>query len=95
MTDHGVVHAIHPPERIFFTFEYEGEPGHVLLETVTFANQNGMTFMTDKSVFQSVADCDGMYNLDNLFSTDRALQNKAFFDVLAATEQPVPWAYAT
>lgn len=32
-------------------------------------------------------------NLDHLFSQDRELQSKAFFDVLAATEQPVPWTY--
>ena len=32
-------------------------------------------------------------NLDNLRSEDRDLQNKAFFDVLAATDQPVAWAY--
>src|SRR5260221_3455959 len=32
-------------------------------------------------------------NLDNLRSEDRDLQNKAFFDVLAATDQPVDWAY--
>ncbi len=32
-------------------------------------------------------------NLDNIYSQDRALQNQAFFDVLAATDQPVDWAY--
>jgi hypothetical protein len=32
-------------------------------------------------------------NLDNLYSEDRELQNKAFFYVLEATEEPVDWAY--
>lgn len=31
--------------------------------------------------------------VDNLWSTDRELQNKAFFDILQATEKPVDWAY--
>lgn len=33
-------------------------------------------------------------NLANLWSSDRALQNAAFFAVIAATDQPVDWAYA-
>ena len=32
-------------------------------------------------------------NLDNLWSEDRELQNKAFFRVLEATDKPVDWAY--
>lgn len=32
-------------------------------------------------------------NLDNLWSEDRELQNKAFFHVLEATDKPVDWAY--
>jgi hypothetical protein len=31
--------------------------------------------------------------LDQLYSTDRAVQNQAFFEILAATDQPVNWAY--
>lgn len=33
-------------------------------------------------------------NLDNLKSTDRELQNQAFYAVLEATNQPIDWAYA-
>lgn len=33
------------------------------------------------------------HHLANLWSTDRPLQNEAFFALLAATEQPVAWAY--
>ena len=32
-------------------------------------------------------------NLDNLWSTDRQLQNTAFFHVLELTDGPVKWAY--
>ena len=57
---HGVFHDLQAPERIVYTFEYEGMPGHVLLETVVLEEQDGRTLMTDTSVFQSVADRDGM-----------------------------------
>ena len=57
---HGVFHDLQAPERIVYTFEFEGMPGHVLLETVVLEDQDGRTLMTDTSVFQSVADRDGM-----------------------------------
>ena len=58
---HGVYHAAIAPERLVYTFEYEGLPGHIALETVTLADQAGKTLVTDLMVFQSVADRDGMY----------------------------------
>ncbi|HEY6074613.1 MAG TPA: SRPBCC family protein [Anaerolineales bacterium] len=58
---HGVYHDIVPSEQIIQTFEYEGIPGHhVILETITFEDQNGKTKMTDQMVFQSLEDRDGM-----------------------------------
>ena len=57
---HGVYHLVQPPERIVQTFEYEGEPGHVLLETVTFEDLGGRTRITTQTVFQSLRDRDGM-----------------------------------
>jgi uncharacterized protein YndB with AHSA1/START domain len=57
---HGVYHGIDAPERLVYTFEFEGIPGHVLLETVRLEDQNGKTKMIDQSVFQSVEDRDGM-----------------------------------
>jgi uncharacterized protein YndB with AHSA1/START domain len=59
---HGVYHTVAPSDRLAFTFEFEGMPRHVLLETVIFEEQNGMTILTDRSVFQSVEDRDGMLN---------------------------------
>lgn len=60
---HGVYHEITPPEKIISTFEFEGLPekGHVSLETVRFEVLPGnRTKLTSQSVFQSVADRDGM-----------------------------------
>lgn len=60
---HGVVHEQKAPERIIRTFEFEGlaESGHVALETVKFEKLPGnRTRLTIQSVFQSVADRDGM-----------------------------------
>jgi uncharacterized protein YndB with AHSA1/START domain len=56
----GVYHETVAAERIVNTFEFEGMPGHVLLETTTFEEQDGRTLVTSQSVFQSVADRDGM-----------------------------------
>jgi uncharacterized protein YndB with AHSA1/START domain len=56
---HGVYHEV-SPTRIVYTFEWEGLPGHVLLAIVTFENHNGKTKLTEKSVFESVEDRDGM-----------------------------------
>jgi uncharacterized protein YndB with AHSA1/START domain len=57
---HGVYHDIAAPERVVSTFEYEGVPGHVLLQTMTLDEVDGKTNLTMQSVFQSVADRDGM-----------------------------------
>jgi uncharacterized protein YndB with AHSA1/START domain len=57
---HGVYHSVEPSERLISTFEYEGAPGHVILETLTFQGRGGLTRLTDQSVYQSVADRDGM-----------------------------------
>lgn len=57
---HGIYHSVTAPQGFVCTFEYEGVPGHVLLETVTLEEVDGKTRMTEQSVFQSVADRDGM-----------------------------------
>jgi uncharacterized protein YndB with AHSA1/START domain len=57
----GVYHEVKSPERIIDTWEFEGMPGHVLLETITFEEIEGKTKLTNVSVFQSVEDRDGMY----------------------------------
>ncbi|MFT3704284.1 MAG: SRPBCC family protein [Agriterribacter sp.] len=60
---HGVCHDLTAPERIIQTFEFEGLPekGHVALETTKFESLPGeRTKITTQTVFQSVADRDGM-----------------------------------
>jgi uncharacterized protein YndB with AHSA1/START domain len=56
----GVYREIVPPERLSYTFEFEGMPGHVLVETLTFEEQGGKTRMTVTGSYQSVDDRDGM-----------------------------------
>lgn len=59
----GVNHEVLAPERIIGTFEFEGLPerGHVALQTAKFeALPGGRTRVTSQSVFQTVADRDGM-----------------------------------
>ena len=56
----GEFKEIVPPERLAYTFEFEGMPGHMLLETVTFEEQDGKTKVQVLSLFDSVADRDGM-----------------------------------
>lgn len=60
---HGSYHEVLAPERIIDTFEFEGLPekGHASLETASFESlPEGRTRLTIHSVFQSVADRDGM-----------------------------------
>jgi uncharacterized protein YndB with AHSA1/START domain len=57
---HGVFHDVVAPERVTQTFEFEGVPGHVSLDTATLEEADGKTTMVASSVFQSVEDRDGM-----------------------------------
>jgi uncharacterized protein YndB with AHSA1/START domain len=56
---HGVYHEV-SPERIVDTFEFEGTPGQVSLETCTFEEAGNRTKVTTRSVFQTVEDRDEM-----------------------------------
>lgn len=58
---HGVYHTLKYPERIIYTFEWEAMPDHVLLETFVLEALDGnRTRVTEQSLYQSVADRDGM-----------------------------------
>ncbi len=57
---HGVYHEVSAPERMVLTFEYEGAPGHVALQTITLEDVGGKTLLREHSVFQSVQDRDEM-----------------------------------
>jgi uncharacterized protein YndB with AHSA1/START domain len=58
---HGVFHGEPSLENgAVRTFEFEGYPGHVSMETLTFEERDGRTLSRTISVFQSVEDRDGM-----------------------------------
>jgi uncharacterized protein YndB with AHSA1/START domain len=55
----GEFREIVPPERIVWTFEWEGLPGHVSVETLTLEEQDGKTTITATSVYDTIEDRDG------------------------------------
>jgi uncharacterized protein YndB with AHSA1/START domain len=57
---HGVFHGDPSPSAIVQTFEFEGAPGHVCLQTSTLVDQGGTTLLRTVSAFQSVEDRDAM-----------------------------------
>jgi len=56
----GEYREIVPRKRLVYTFEFEGMPGHVLLETVTFEEHAGKTTVKVRALFDSVEGRDGM-----------------------------------
>jgi uncharacterized protein YndB with AHSA1/START domain len=56
----GTYREVSPPERIVQTFEWEGMPGHVLVETVMLEDLGGRTKMTNISLFHTTEERDGM-----------------------------------
>jgi len=56
----GEYREVVPPERLVATFEFEPMPGHVSVETLTLVEREGKTTLTNRSVFDSVEDRDGM-----------------------------------
>jgi uncharacterized protein YndB with AHSA1/START domain len=59
----GVYHEVLAPERFIGTFEFDGLPerGHVIMGTTRFEElPGGRTRLVHQSVFQSIADRDGM-----------------------------------
>src|SRR5262252_10203486 len=57
---HGVFHGDPSPDITVRTFEYEGAPGHVSMETLTLTERGGRTLARTVSSFQSVEDRDAM-----------------------------------
>lgn len=55
----GTYREITPPERIVQTFEWEGMPGHVSVETATFEDLGDRTRVTTVSLFHTTEECDG------------------------------------
>jgi uncharacterized protein YndB with AHSA1/START domain len=61
---HGVFHGTPSPDGTVQTFEFEGMPGHVAMDTLTLLERDGRTLVRTVSSFQSVQDRDGMIESD-------------------------------
>jgi uncharacterized protein YndB with AHSA1/START domain len=57
---HGVFHGEPSSAGIVQTFEYEGVPGHVKLDTTSFEERDGRTVVRTVSSFACLEDRDGM-----------------------------------
>jgi uncharacterized protein YndB with AHSA1/START domain len=57
----GVYREIVPPQRVVLTFEWEGLPGHVSVQTLELEERGGKTRMTATQVFDTKEDRDGMW----------------------------------
>jgi uncharacterized protein YndB with AHSA1/START domain len=57
---HGVFHGEPSPEGFVQTFEFEGAPGHVSMDTLTLEERDGKTTVRTNSLFQSVEARDAM-----------------------------------
>jgi uncharacterized protein YndB with AHSA1/START domain len=81
----GVNHDVVAPERIVATFEYEGVPGHVALNTATFEGVGNKTRLVTHQVFQSVMDRDGMVASGMQEGADESMERLAeLLDTLKA-----------
>jgi uncharacterized protein YndB with AHSA1/START domain len=56
----GEFREIKPPERLVWTFRYEGDPGEPGVEIYTFTEQGGKTLLTTKSLFKSKEERDAV-----------------------------------
>lgn len=56
----GVYREVVAPERLVYTFEWEGMPGHVIVDTATFAALDERTRLTIHSLFHTTEERDGM-----------------------------------
>jgi uncharacterized protein YndB with AHSA1/START domain len=57
---HGVFHGNPSPDRMTQTFEFEGWPGHVSLETLQLEERDDKTLLRNRAVYQSVEARDAM-----------------------------------
>jgi uncharacterized protein YndB with AHSA1/START domain len=60
----GRFREVTPPERIEMTFEWDGMPGHVVIDTSTFEDLgDGRTKLVSTSLFFTTEERDGMLNM--------------------------------
>ena len=56
----GTYREVTPPERIVQTFEWDGMPGHISVETAVFEDLGDRTKVTTTSLFHTTEERDGM-----------------------------------
>jgi len=56
----GTYREVTPPEQIVQTFEWEGMPGYVSVETATFEDLGDRTKVTNTTIFHTTEERDGM-----------------------------------
>ena len=79
----GVFRAVQPPERLEQTFEWEGMPGHIVVETATFeVLGDGRTKVSTRSLFHTTEERDGMLDAGMQKGLD---ESYAALDALLAT----------
>ena len=84
---HGVFHGDQTADGMLQTFEFEGWPGHVSLESIRFEERDGKTIIRNHSVYQSVADRDGMIESGMEEGMDDGFDR--LDELLATLRQPV------
>jgi uncharacterized protein YndB with AHSA1/START domain len=59
----GIYREVTSPKRLVQTFEWDGMPGHVIVETATFEDLGGRTKVSTTSLFHTAEERDGMLAL--------------------------------
>jgi uncharacterized protein YndB with AHSA1/START domain len=83
---YGTYRAIDPPEKLEQTFEWEGMPGHVVVERAEFEDLGGgRTKVTTHSLFQTTEERDGM--LASGMESGQAESYERLDELLAASQR--------
>ena len=84
---HGVFHGDQSPDGMLQTFEFEGWPGQVSLESIVFEEKDGKTVLRNHSVYQSVEARDAMVESGMESGVNEGYDR--LDEVLARLRQPV------
>ena len=85
---HGVYHGTPSPDGIVQTFEFEGAPGHVSLDSLVLEERDGRTLLRGHSVFQSVEDRDAMIQSGMETGVNDSMDRLAELVARLTTDQP-------
>jgi uncharacterized protein YndB with AHSA1/START domain/DNA-binding transcriptional ArsR family regulator len=79
----GVYRELAPPERLVQTFEWDGKPGHVIVETTTFEDLGERTRVSTTSLFHTTEERDDM--LSSGMEEGLTESHERFAELLART----------